>query len=540
MLKHTRRFRLPHTLLACVLMIVLAATGLADAQGQNVDGQAPLADEATAEIAQPADAQTEQDGADEPADDEAARAMRQIGTVSWEDVPFEVALSDLEQQLGLEITFDPVIQDAIDELDPKPHISLALAKVPMEQALKLALDQLFDNRLRDALPPVGTAWSLEDGALHLGLQSRELRVYDIRDLSTPLQPDMTQAPWTDEKIAEVREAYIHQLADLIKTSTGDPRHWSGDYADTVYNGSIRVDNDMLLVAVTTPTNHRAILSLLGRLRTTRGIQVSFECRYLLLDTETFTEVFSEDIQIPEWWAEEFQALAPERRGRHTLPHDEATVDGQTVHHHAVSGIIGLTQVTQQQQQDLLDRVAASNGIDMYFGSNNSRITMFNGQRGFFMAAQQISFISGLNPIVDSDKLDPTLAVSQIGWLFAARGSASAGRTFVTAEIDFEASAMLGMPLVLPHGGDIDTGFIEVPQMDRIAMRATLSMPDGAWLLLVGPQLQGNGISTDADTKEDPAQPTDTRRVVLLIKPTIIERAGIEIDEVATEAEAFGE
>lgn len=105
MLDLADRFRLRHSLFACVLLVVLGITGLTVTQGHSEDAQTAPADEPAAQTAQPAgatDAQPALDGADAPTEeDTAARTARQIVSLDWDNISFEDAIADLEQQTSL-------------------------------------------------------------------------------------------------------------------------------------------------------------------------------------------------------------------------------------------------------------------------------------------------------------------------------------------------------------------------------------------------------------------------------------------------------
>ncbi|MFI4862458.1 MAG: hypothetical protein ACIAXF_17465 [Phycisphaerales bacterium JB063] len=403
----------------------------------------------------------------------------------------------------------------VDELDPsQSHLSTTLARMPLESALRLALDLLPGERLHDVFPPVDARWTLEDGTLHLGLETVELGVYDIRDLTTPHQRDMTEAPWTLEEKEAKRLELVEQLRTLIHNTVGDHEHWAGRYAETEYGGTIMAHLGSFIIR-TTPTNHREVLGLLSRLRAAHGIQISYESQLYLLDNETIIEVFSQDSQILTAGKEGFRAVHAQRLyGNRFLEHEDGSCEliaGRTP-----TGFSGVSMISQEQRDALTQRVANSEQND--FALDIPRLTDFNGRQPWVMIAQHLSYISSLESDDSTDEIEPTISTTEAGMLLLIEGTVSADREYVTMRVECEVAAMAGMPLVLPHDGDIDKGFIEIPQIDRATMSTTLSMPKDEWYILIGPLLQGK-INDDAD---DPAEYTDTRRIVLLIKPTIIE------------------
>ncbi|MEM9415170.1 MAG: M56 family metallopeptidase [Planctomycetota bacterium] len=519
-----RRYRFADTVFACALLIVLAVTGLtavqaqgpADTDSANLDAGTDSTPNATTQ-----DTPTPREETPEPVIDEATRLSRQVVRLAdWENIPFEEAIAQLETQIGMPITFDPMFADAINAMDVLPTISLRWSRAPLGHVLTRLLEGVFRDDFRDMIPPVKQVYSIQDGALHFGFAASEIRVYDIRDLICPAPADVTQAPRTEEETQAVRQEYLQQVRGLILETVGKPAHWFEEYADTDFGGTIRELNGNLIIT-TTPENHRTILALLGALRESRGLMITYESQLFLLDTDTFVEIFSEDIHIPRWGSDDFHAVHEERlHGQRFIEHDDGSREPLATR--TPSGFIGTTWITDEQRDALAQRVDDSQRPD--HAVNLPRITDFNGRQSWVMIAQQVSYISSIERIVDTDKLEPTLSVTQYGTLLLLEGTLSADREYVTLRIELEAAAMIGTPIILPLEGDTANGFTEVPQIDRVRMNTTVAMPKNEWLILVGPMITG-----DIGVDDDPADYTDTRRVVLLIKPTIIELAQQEID-----------
>ena len=171
-----------------------------------------------------------------------------------------------------------------------------------------------------------------------------------------------------------------------------------------------------------------------------------------------------------------------------------------------------------------------------------RVTFFNGQRAFVTVAQQIAFVSDLQPIPDSGGFDPTLSVVQSGVVLDVEGTISADRRYVTMTlrpslstvVDIRTIAQTAAPVVDVNGG-ISPGtsaFIEAPQVEITQVRSTVSIPDRGTLLIGGQRLVGeaeiesgvpvlsklpyvNRLFTNSSIVKD------ERTLLILIKPTII-------------------
>ena len=478
-------------------------------------------------------------------------------------------------------------------------ISLQLAEVPAEKALSLVLQQA--SAAAGDLDPVG--YSINDGVVTISTV-RELkretgspRVYDIRDLLVQV-PNFNEAPEFDltsalsntssggggsgggggggggggaggdgglfgnseegEEDAEVsREELIQQLTDLITETVGNPDEWIDQ------ESTLRELNGNLIVK-TNADNHRAITGLLAQLRETRAIQISVEARFLLVD-RNFLDEFGIDIDARYRSSGNFGPITVEQDTLGLASRTSADNSFDRFFQPAAGGGtpgIGGTDMGPRSLElgvsfiddlevDLLVRATLANRESVSLTA--PRVTFFNGQRAFVTVAQQVSFISDLEPVPDGTGFDVTLSVTQSGVVLDVEGTISADRRYVTMTLR-PSLATLQRPIRqipvtgVAEGGGIDvdddiigggdaddivvSGVIEAPELQITKVRATVSVPDRGTLLVGGQRLVGEteieaGVPVLSKIPilnrlfTNTSKTQDERTLLILIKPTII-------------------
>lgn len=200
-------------------------------------------------------------------------------------------------------------------VDPEQEITLQLSNISAEEALERVLLQASPGEF----DPIG--YSIINGIVTISTirdlsQTRELRVYDIRDLLVQI-PQFADAPEFDldaslreddaggggggdlfeeaddeDEAEEEREELEEEILLLIRDMIGDPLEWIENGGDI---SSVRFLNDNLIVR-TSPQNHRDLNALLDQLRDTRASQINVEARFLVVD-QNFLEEVNVDLDV---------------------------------------------------------------------------------------------------------------------------------------------------------------------------------------------------------------------------------------------------
>lgn len=450
-------------------------------------------------------------------------------------------------------------------------ISLQLSNVPIEQALRLVLQQAS---AANELEPAG--FSIIEGVVTISTErdlsrTTDIRPYDIRDLLVQV-PTFTDAPEFDLRAAltfsegdgaEIfsdsgqgeetisREELVAQIMSLIRDTVGDALEWADAGGDI---SSMRELNGNLIVK-TTPKNHRLISKLLRQLRETRALQIAIEARFLLVD-QNFLDEVGVDLDV---------TVLGDNSGR--IQHSDITVEQS-------SNALTNRQVTSLTPDSFLaddmgqfGRSLALGGSFMYLDDfevnfmidatqasrraitlTAPRLTLFNGQRGYVIVARQIAFISDLEPIPDAAGFSTTVAVTQSGVILDVEGTVSADRRYVTLTVRPSLATLVQNPPRQVRIAGIATldlpgeenqvlafpieGFIELPELELTSVKTTVSVPDRGTLLLGGQRLV-NDIEIEAGVPVLSKVPVlnrlftnkstikDERTLLILIKPTII-------------------
>lgn len=538
-------------------------------------------------------------GKDSAANRETALKLKKTVPISFEANPLESVINYIRETTSANIFVNwPALTEAGIEQDTP--ISLTLSNVPAEKALQLVLQavssQGFDEigySIIEGVVTISTAEQLK--------RSTDLRVHDIRDLLVEV-PDFNDAPEFDlteslsntssggggggggggsifgdeqddqDEEQPTRLERIEDIIALIEETVGEFDDWEINGGDS----SVRELNSNLIIK-TTSDNHRRVLSLLSQLRETRAIQISVEARFLLVD-RNFLDELTVDLDVA-WQGDQgpsrdnpFFGLQP------LLDENGASIpnqNGDPTFFQPQDSTGFSRSLGSQNNNNLAGAVAESLSYAPFFGDSglslgvsfiddlsvnflveatlanrNSvsltapRVTFFNGQRAYVTVAQQVAYISDLEPIPDTNGFDITLSVVQSGVVLDVQGTVSADRRYVTLTLrpsladisDIVSVPVSGGTTFVDNNGNVTRDdfnlAIQLPTIDITEVRATVSVPDRGTLLVGGQRLVGeteiesgvpvlskipliNRLFTSKSKVED------ERTLLILIKPTII-------------------
>ncbi|MDH3584266.1 MAG: hypothetical protein OER86_08625, partial [Phycisphaerae bacterium] len=452
-------------------------------------------------------------------------------------------------------------------IEPGTQVTLNLANVPGDKALRLILDQVGGD-----LVPLG--YSVDEGVVTISTteslgKNTAIRTYDIRDLLVQI-PDFGEAPDFDlQSITQGGDSGGGGGGGLFSGEGDDAGGLSrGEMVesimqltrDTVDADSWRSNGGLVssmselngsLIINTTSQNHRAILSLLGQLRETRALSINVEARFLLVDQNFLDEIGIDlDLTGDDWnIAQDSLGIAsrPNTGVAGSFGELGADITGgaaQSLTSNLAGTFLNDVQVT------LLIRATQANRRTVNVSA--PRLTFFNGQRAYVMIATQLAYVSDLDPIVGTRAaaFDPVISVVSSGVILDVEGTVSADRRYVTLSARPSLARILRLrgilvvgPAVDPGDDDVDPdapadipdvsrGLIEAPELELTTIRTTVSVPDKGTLLMGGQR-----IAVDIDVEAgvpvlskvpvlnrlftNRATVKDERTLLILIKPTIL-------------------
>jgi len=481
----------------------------------------------------------------------------------------------------------PTLQDAGVPRDTP--IDLQLTNIPASRALDLVLEQAgarsiepIDYAIIDGIVQISTRQDLET--------STTTRVYDIRDLLVQV-PNFSNAPEFDlrsalesrqggsgggggggqgegifgdeedddeEEEQLTRADMIEQITTLIQDTVGDPQDW-GPGASS----SLRELSGNLIVR-TTSQNQREVRQLLDQLRQTRAVQISVQARFLMV-TDQFLEDIGVDFDLefqpsgddfgPIRLAQDSQALAAPPNitesgilGQFSpggIGPGGTFVPGEGVTNPETGRSFDIGASFQDNlSANLL--VRATQADERSFSLDAPRVTFFNGQRAYVVVAEQIAFVSDLEPVPNAFGFDPELQTVSEGVVLDVEGTVSADRRYVTltlrpslAEATIEDFPIASGGIIGGGGGDNGDQFatdaeqsIQLPTVDLTSVRATVSIPDRG-TLLIGGQRVVDEVEREAGVPVLSKVPVfnrlftnnstvkDERTLLILVKPRII-------------------
>lgn len=178
-----------------------------------------------------------------------------------------------------------------------------------------------------------------------------------------------------------------------------------------------------------------------------------------------------------------------------------------------------------------------------------RIMVYNGKTAYVVVSTQRAYVSDLTPVVGQNAIgfDPTISIVDSGVSLIVTATASADRKYVTMNLRPRLQRLLnlvpfvfGSNTIIP-GSTIDTttqpislgaGVVQQPELSVTFLETTVSVPDGATLLLGGQTLTGE-ISRESGVPilskipflkrlfTNRSMSKDDQILLILVKPTIV-------------------
>ncbi len=380
-----------------------------------------------------------------------------------------------------------------------------------------------------------------------------------------------------------REARLDEVKQYIQQNV-DANSWKDNGGDVgnISSSPLRA----ILLITQTPENQRKIVSVLDSLRASQALQVSIETRFL-----TVQRNYLEDIGVDaDFTFNPLQNPADPRSGYNSSRFSPITVtqnqvtdnttfrdangnvvsNGATgsrtldwaseVGNGAVPGSIAANPADYPNpiviQGSYIDNLTVSFLIRAVEANQNTttltapRLTLFSGQRAVLIVETQQAYVSDLTPVVapGAALFDPTVSTTvAVGVVLAVQATVSPDRKYVFLDLQpqlarlralasFQISAAV-QPVTTAAGGvvgqsSIITGTLQLPTIDVTQVRTSVSVPDGATLLLGGQTLAGEttreqGVPVLSKIPflkrlfTNRATSQDEQILLILVKPTIL-------------------
>ena len=493
--------------------------------------------------------------------------------VSFDETPLENALSFIATitQLNVDVDWQSLENQGIDR---GTTVSLNLSNVTVETVLNRVMEKISPDAV------TGAAWTISDGVLFVASKEqinrqRTLAIYDIRDLIVEV-PDYNDAPefnlqqalqaspgrrgggggggqgafdqgGDEDPERRTVEERTNDIIEIITTNV-DPDGWRDNGGETGFIQQL----GGLLIITNTPANHRAIHSLLGKLREYRAMQINVETRFLLVSQDFFEQIgFDLDVYFnannnqvrtaratrPNTRASDFfqasdgtpfrfgganpqpilspivsptgtaqagrstivpDGFSPIGAGQNSLGLSESLIGtdfAQDVF--ATSPALGIAgQFLDDIQVDFL--IKATQADRRTVSLTAPRLTFTNGQRSWIAVTTQVSFVADLQPVTSESAVgfDPDPQAIPEGVVLNVSGTVSADRRYVTLDIDTGVNridAINNLAISAVAGGQLVNSaavqsFIQLPQVTATQVKTTATVPDQGTILLGGQRL----------------------------------------------------
>jgi general secretion pathway protein D len=469
-------------------------------------------------------------------------------------------------------------------IDKNAPVTARLRDVKFSKALDIILEEVGGGTVK-------IGYTVDEGVITISTsddlaKNVVTRVYDVRDLIISV-PDFTNAP--DFNLSSSSNTQAQQFgaggaASGAPSNSGslfgggggggnDNSQQGGTRADLVAQviklitdtvatdswrenggsvGSIKELSGQLIVTQT-PENQSALQALLDQLREYRAIQITIETRFL-----TVQRNFLENIGLDFNFA--FNLNNPNHWSPITVSNNTSSFTANPSS--AAPGSLGGAAQGLNVAATFLDDFQVSFLLQATQAEQNNtiltapRVTLFNGQRGYVVVANEQAYVSNLTPIVANGAVSfqPTIGYANSGIVLDVTGTVSADRKYVTmtlrptlndlqALVPFTFQGAASIPSSAGGGlGTIVTGIgaatIEEPVIQTTQVRTTVSVPDGGTLLLGGQTIAGE-IEREAGvpilskipflkrlfTNRSTAK--DEQILLILVKPTILIEREIE-------------
>jgi type II secretory pathway component GspD/PulD (secretin)/tetratricopeptide (TPR) repeat protein len=381
-----------------------------------------------------------------------------------------------------------------------------------------------------------------------------------------------------------REQRIDEIKQYIQQNV-DPNSWkdSGGDVGSVSSSPLRA----ILLITQTPENQHKIVSVLDSLRASQALQVSIETRFL-----TVQRNFLEDIGVNASMT--FNPLtnpANPRSGYNTSQFSPISItqsqvtnnttftdaNGNVVANSASgsrtldwASSVGNSSVPGSIPSDpadypnpiviqgsYIDNLTVSFLIRAVEANQQSttltapRLTLFSGQRSVLIVETQQAYVSDVTPVVapGAALFNPTVSTTvATGVVLSVQATVSPDRKYVFLDLQpqlarlraltsFTISAVI-TPVTTTTAGvantapEVVSGTLQLPTIDVTQVRTSVSVPDGATLLLGGETLAGDttreqGVPVLSKIPfikrlfTNRAEAQDEQILLILVKPTIL-------------------
>ncbi len=438
-------------------------------------------------------------------------------TLTFDNTPLSEAMKFFNTVTGVNFIVSPTIAAAGEE----PNFTLNVGPMSALQALDLLM----------SVSATPIAYRIKDGVVRIvgakeATGGQVLEFYDIRDLSKKISnfpsKDFNLHPSgaADEGLGEagpepqplVLEG--ERLAELIKANIAQET-WDADPAN-----SIQAVSGALVVRQTPPV-HNLIAALLKDLRENAGTLINIESRFLTVSDSMLEDIgvdfrglgpdeVNPKAKIPTGLALDDFGTPPDGFGTPGAPSGIGTDNDVGVFYDTSEGDV---KARVEQLYDLSlgnDEFQNSGGLSVQatflddalveailravskYGTSNivdsPSLTVFNGQRASLNVINHFSYVKDFDVEIAQAAViaQPIVDVIQEGVVLDVRPVVSSDKRFITMELR-PTVANLDRPLdtfttSLAIGSDVT---IELPTLRIQRARTTVTMPDGATLLIGG-------------------------------------------------------
>ncbi|MBN1808184.1 MAG: hypothetical protein JW909_03885 [Planctomycetes bacterium] len=456
--------------------------------------------------------------------------------VSFEfvETPLTEAVQFLQALTKVNIIFDP---KALEEIGGDMEITLRVSEMPLHLALKWILRLAsLDYTIKNEAVFISTPRNLAGEV--------ELRVYDVRDLTTSITdfsaPELIMGGGDasgmggmgggmggglislDGGGSSVVETAT--LADLI-TRHIQPQSWGDEMGTSIE------DRGGKLVVMQRPEIHGLIAQLLRSFRESQTLQVLVDARFIEVRNSfledigvAWTDIPAGDPSYPAnggGGPQEFTGLS----GEHPIFLDSnytgqpySTLGMYDLEWNASAGIMQEIGAKTTFKSDRMEpygtrlgtvtpwgqvfgggahfafRYAEQNGFQAQAILNalkreekgdllmSPRVTMYNNQRAYVLFARQRGYVADYD--ISGGVYDPVIRTILTGTILDVKPTVSHDRRYITLEMRPGTADRLDLSRTAIIGGYVNLP-IQLPRLQLRSVRTTMTLPDGGTMLLSG-------------------------------------------------------
>jgi type II secretory pathway component GspD/PulD (secretin) len=166
-----------------------------------------------------------------------------------------------------------------------------------------------------------------------------------------------------------------------------------------------------------------------------------------------------------------------------------------------------------------------------------RLTVFNGQRAYIAIITQRAYVSGVSSVTAESAvgLNYTFSILSTGVTFDVRPFVSADRRYVQLTLQPSVStlkALVDQPVALAAIGTIIEATVQLPTIELVELRTTVSVPDEGTLIVGGLAITSDTLSEEGVPVlsklpiikrffSRKAKGTDRSNLLIFIRPQIV-------------------